>query len=623
MSEIVFYDSNPSIRALFARCLSGFGMEVVEVEHIEQTIDALKSCQNPVLFIADMSRQPEFLTQLQRNVPSYLDNPDRCVLTSVQPTALAPFIISPVEDCFFKHIVERPFKKNDFLAFVETLIHPDAEPEIQKGASTALNSGISQITATAPAQAALHASAKNAADVLPPPDHALPANNSSSLPNTHTVNTVRREHRMSRLGRSGGSTRAKIPPSPSVENTSSHHRESSAPRPVMPDVQTASHHRESSAPRPAMPDVQTASHHRESSAPRPAMPDVQTADPSESRIGRRKRPAVSSPSHPVPGSVRTPASRLAATEPHALKAGSHQKSQEQDILDALEASIDHLPDHLPDDDPDEENTLLVSPNHIQSALHPTPAHQSPSILISTQSAVLGAPICEFNDFQLPWLLDILASATLHRKKYTLAFRSADTEHVLFLESARAFWFESIHKGVVESAERFIQTLPDDLDKNALTDLVRQNLPLSHAFKTLHAERQAGTLCEQRIRQGVERIAQLVGQPCALHEGLPDKWAKIVRLRPCKFIPLGPILFDLFRTRADAEIPPPIFASASFVTRNYRTPINAHIALSSDELELLAALRFPKSLESLRATGIKHAADTLCRLFYFGFCDLTD
>ena len=585
MSEIVFYDSNPSIRALFARCLSGFGMEVVEVEHIEQTIDALKSCQNPVLFIADMSRQPEFLTQLQRNVPSYLDNPDRCVLTSVQPTALAPFIISPVEDCFFKHIVERPFKKNDFLAFVETLIHPDAEPEIQKGASTALNSGISQITATAPAQAALHASAKNAADVLPPPDHALPANNSSSFPNAHTVNTVRREHRMSRLGRSGGSTRAKIPPSPSVENTPSHHRESSAPR--------------------------------------PAMPDVQTADPSESRIGRRKRPAVSSPSHPVPGSVRTPASRLAATEPHALKAGSHPKSQEQDILDALEASIDHLPDHLPDDDPDEENTLLVSPNHIQNALHPTPAHQSPSILISTQSAVLGAPICEFNDFQLPWLLDILASATLHRKKYTLAFRSADTEHVLFLESARAFWFESIHKGVVESAERFIQTLPDDLDKNALTDLVRQNLPLSHAFKTLHAERQAGTLCEQRIRQGVERIAQLVGQPCALHEGLPDKWAKIVRLRPCKFIPLGPILFDLFRTRADAEIPPPIFASASFVTRNYRTPINAHIALSSDELELLAALRFPKSLESLRATGIKHAADTLCRLFYFGFCDLTD
>ena len=353
------------------------------------------------------------------------------------------------------------------------------------------------------------------------------------------------------------------------------------------------------------------------------MPDVQTADPSESRIGRRKRPAVSSPSHPVPGSVRTPASRLAATESHALKAGSHPKSQEQDILDALEASIDHLPDHLNDDDPDEENTLLVSPNHIQSALHPTPAHQSPSILISTQSAVLGAPICEFNDFQLPWLLDILASATLHRKKYTLAFRSADTEHVLFLESARAFWFESIHKGVVESAERYIQTLPDDLDKNALTDLVRQNLPLSHAFKTLHAERQAGTLCEQRIRQGVERIAQLVGQPCALHEGLPDKWAKIVRLRPCKFIPLGPILFDLFRTRADAEIPPPIFASASFVTRNYRTPINAHIALSSDELELLAALRFPKSLESLRATGIKHAADTLCRLFYFGFCDLTD
>ena len=585
MSEIVFYDSNPSIRALFARCLSGFGMEVVEVEHIEQTIDALKSCQNPVLFIADMSRQPEFLTQLQRNVPSYLDNPDRCVLTSVQPTALAPFIISPVEDCFFKHIVERPFKKNDFLAFVETLIHPDAEPEIQKGASTALNSGISQITATAPAQAALHASAKNAADALPPPDHALPANNSSSLPNAHTVNTVRREHRMSRLGRSGGSTRAKIPPSPSIENTPSHHRESSAPR--------------------------------------PAMPDVQTADPSESRIGRRKRPAVSSPSHPVPGSVRTPASRLAATEPHALKAGSHPKSQEQDILDALEDSIDHLPDHLPDDDPDEENTLLVSPNHIQSALHPTPAHQSPSILISTQSTVLGAPICEFNDFQLPWLLDILASATLHRKKYTLAFRSADTEHVLFLESARAFWFESIHKGVVESAERYIQTLPDDLDKNALTDLVRQNLPLSHAFKTLHAERQAGTLCEQRIRQGVERIAQLVGQPCALHEGLPDKWAKIVRLRPCKFIPLGPILFDLFRTRADAEIPPPIFASASFVTRNYRTPINAHIALSSDELELLAALRFPKSLESLRATGIKHAADTLCRLFYFGFCDLTD
>jgi hypothetical protein len=154
MSEIVYYDANATVRALMTRELANYGLKVVELPTLEQCEDIFSRCTHPVIFIVDMSRQPEMLPRLQAVVPKYIRDPERCILTSVTPTALARYLPQKIDDCFFKHVVERPFKRLDFIQFFENIAHPylkDAQFRPEPTRST-MNSSVSQITGQYPQQ---------------------------------------------------------------------------------------------------------------------------------------------------------------------------------------------------------------------------------------------------------------------------------------------------------------------------------------------------------------------------------------------------------------------------------------------------------------------------------------
>ena len=151
MSEIVYYDENPTVRALMVKTLARFGFDIVQMPSLNQCEDTLRNCKNPIALIMDLSRYPEKLPRMQAIVPNYMPNPEQCILTSTKPTALANFLPDKIEDCFFKHIVERPFKRLDFAQFVENIIQPflpagrtfDHSHSISM---SLLNSSVSQIT---------------------------------------------------------------------------------------------------------------------------------------------------------------------------------------------------------------------------------------------------------------------------------------------------------------------------------------------------------------------------------------------------------------------------------------------------------------------------------------------
>ena len=150
MGELVYYDANATIREMMVAQLRHYGLPVVVMARLEQCEEVLSKCSEPVALIVDMTRQPEMLPQLQAIVPKYLNAPDRCILTTTMPTALAGFLPENIESCFFKHVVERPFKRVEFVRFVEEIIQPYiVVPELKSrdySAALTLNSSISQIT---------------------------------------------------------------------------------------------------------------------------------------------------------------------------------------------------------------------------------------------------------------------------------------------------------------------------------------------------------------------------------------------------------------------------------------------------------------------------------------------
>ena len=131
MQEIVYFDSNPTVCDMLGRLFGRYGLPVVTVPSLDQTEAVLSGCEQPAVLLLDMSRNPELLPYLQSFVPKYIPDAERCFLTSVQPTALAPYLSDRLEDCFFKHVIERPFKRQDFIQFFDEIIQPFlSDPDI-------------------------------------------------------------------------------------------------------------------------------------------------------------------------------------------------------------------------------------------------------------------------------------------------------------------------------------------------------------------------------------------------------------------------------------------------------------------------------------------------------------
>ena len=139
MGGLVLYDANPTVRAMLARAFGGMGLDVVSVgvpEDIERAVES-----GADWLVADLSRCPELLMVLQTVVPRHIPA-NHCVVTTVRPTDLAPYMPHPVGVCFFGHVVQRPFRRTDFLRFWEDIAKPSVGRGSQEGV---VNTSLEQI----------------------------------------------------------------------------------------------------------------------------------------------------------------------------------------------------------------------------------------------------------------------------------------------------------------------------------------------------------------------------------------------------------------------------------------------------------------------------------------------
>ncbi|MBQ9395309.1 MAG: hypothetical protein IJU23_07300 [Proteobacteria bacterium] len=148
MGEIVYYDANPTVRDLMASKFARYGMQVCIVQSLKQCEEVFQKCRKPLIFIADLSRHPDYLPMLQTLVPRYIDAPGRCILTSVNPRELAPYLLPNLDDNFFSHVVERPFKTEEFMNFFDDVakLCPNTTCFVHDKQVSCVNSSVEQIT---------------------------------------------------------------------------------------------------------------------------------------------------------------------------------------------------------------------------------------------------------------------------------------------------------------------------------------------------------------------------------------------------------------------------------------------------------------------------------------------
>lgn len=646
MNEVIYFDANPTVRRLVSRSMEELGLHVVDVKEIAECEDVLKLCPAPALLILDLSRQPEVLPELQKIVPQYLSDSERCIVTSVMPTALAPFLPQKIDECFFKHVVERPFKKNDFLELVRSILFKTPASSI-----SAIHSNVSQITSNCETE---NSAFKNRS--IPEEstiEESTIKDKESEIDGTSA--TSRMENRIARSGRMhavpermAGAGCRMLPEKPVSVFKKRITRENAIRKNVehsndgnfrhtdvffAPADKSESSENARLSPVQCMPNELTAVCSENINAPaikNAGMAISQTLErtfPGMSNFGEMEvhfestgstsqsgladeavADAVANAAHP---SAHAP-SEIQETNIEAIPACPLVPQTEYLLSPAGESGSTSKPPALP-----------VKITGRREETKGLPADQIPTACRKVRNAS-ERPLIVCSDFQLTWLIRVLQESTLQRKKYTVAVGSQGNEQLLFLEGARGFWFEPmVHGGFPEVAD-YIRQIPDmpGVSKEELLKRVQeQDMPLSLAFKSLNAEAAAGQLCLQRLSDGMERLSGQLGTVCRLYEGIPEAWACIVRMRPCKFIAMAPILFEMFRKNEDTVLRPAIFSKASFVTRNFRTPFNAHIRLNDEELALLSSIQSPATLQTLRQSGKKHAGDVLFRLLYFEFCDL--
>lgn len=227
-------------------------------------------------------------------------------------------------------------------------------------------------------------------------------------------------------------------------------------------------------------------------------------------------------------------------------------------------------------------------------------------------------------FQTLWFVRLLSESILTKSRFTLIGDGGQTRHVLFVESGRAFWFESFTDGRVPSINEYLTSISDaTIPVESIKNHVRANrCALSQAFKSLQLEDVAADLCRSRIRSGIDGIfSQWSSLNFEVYEGIPEPYAAVIRMRPCKFIQMPQIVFEKLRNRETIVIPPKSFSDVQFVMRAFRSPLNARIQLTPDELDFLAAIQTPQTLQQIKRRGKKHVRETLYRLWLFQFIDL--
>ena len=702
MTTIIYYDANRTVRQLISQALRARSYTVVEIESLDDYRSAIDDNADIEAIILDMSRHPDRLPVLQNELPNLFNRPDRCIITIGRSNDLTPYLPESPEACFFKHVVERPFKKNEFVDFIASLIgnshkkrhietiDPNATCELSADALARSNSKNDSIPSdlAMPSLTQPQSSDRDiSSDIThlkkididkPNIDEPLPASSSTdlevndattsepltlvtapsipALPKQKQFHVLpsdpanRKENRMSRIGRSRSAQphardayRAMRPdieyPSP---HGSEHHEAELDKRetkdtcnvenaaklpPSQNDGDRQNVENAAKLPHPQNDgDRQSDEPIVEASALREVDENLKKGISIQAQIlthiDARKAPKLPRPICPLPPPFRLGrstdplAATLAASVPNDDSASDSATRH-----DETEKIVPRKPAFLASQAPAEPPLPMFRSGIPQFAptIEPTSSNN-----LTLPSSCADIPVDIRTSFQTLWFVRLLCESVLSKSRFTLVANGGQTRHVLFVEAGRAFWFESFIAGHIPSINEYLSSITDaTIPVESIKNHVRANrCALSQAFKSLKLEDVAAQLCRSRIRSGIDGIfTQWSALTFEVYEGIPEPYAAVIRLRPCKFISLPPIIFEKLRDNEDAIIAPRAFSDLRFVMRAFRSPLNARIQLTPEELDFLATIQSPKTLQQIKQLGKKHARDTLYRLWLFQFIDL--
>ena len=684
MTTIIYYDANRTVRQLISQALRARSYTVVEIESLDDYRSAIDDNADVEAIILDMSRHPDRLPVLQNELPNLFNRPDRCIITIGRSNDLTPYLPESPEACFFKHVVERPFKKNEFVDFIASLIgnshkkrhietiDPNATCELSADALARSNSKNDSIPSdlAMPSLTQPQSSDRDiSSDIThlkkididkPNIDEPLPASSSTDLevndattsepPTLVTAPSIpalpkqkqfhvlpsdpanRKENRMSRIGRSRSAQPhardAYRAMRPDIEYPSPHgseHHEAELDKRETKDTCNV----ENAAKLPPSQndgDRQSDEPIVEASALREVDENLKKGISIQAQIlthiDARKAPKLPRPICPLPPPFRLGrstdplAATLAASVPNDDSASDSATRH-----DETEKIVPRKPAFLASQAPAEPPLPMFRSGIPQFAptIEPTSSNN-----LTLPSSCADIPVDIRTSFQTLWFVRLLCESVLSKSRFTLVANGGQTRHVLFVEAGRAFWFESFIAGHIPSINEYLSSITDaTIPVESIKNHVRANrCALSQAFKSLKLEDVAAQLCRSRIRSGIDGIfTQWSALTFEVYEGIPEPYAAVIRLRPCKFISLPPIIFEKLRDNEDAIIAPRAFSDLRFVMRAFRSPLNARIQLTPEELDFLATIQSPKTLQQIKQLGKKHARDTLYRLWLFQFIDL--
>ena len=702
MTTIIYYDANRTVRQLISQALRARSYTVVEIESLDDYRSAIDDNADVEAIILDMSRHPDRLPVLQNELPNLFNRPDRCIITIGRSNDLTPYLPESPEACFFKHVVERPFKKNEFVDFIASLIgnshkkrhietiDPNATCELSADALARSNSKNDSIPSdlAMPSLTQPQSSDRDiSSDIThlkkididkPNIDEPLPASSSTdlevndattsepltlvtapsipALPKQKQFHVLpsdpanRKENRMSRIGRSRSAQphardayRAMRPdieyPSP---HGSEHHEaeldkretkdtcnvENAAKLPPSQNDGDRQNVENAAKLPPSQNDGDRQSDEPivEASALREVDENLKKGISIQAQIlthiDARKAPKLPRPICPLPPPFRLGrstdplAATLAASVPNDDSASDSATRH-----DETEKIVPRKPAFLASQAPAEPPLPMFRSGIPQFAptIEPTSSNN-----LTLPSSCADIPVDIRTSFQTLWFVRLLCESVLSKSRFTLVANGGQTRHVLFVEAGRAFWFESFIAGHIPSINEYLSSITDaTIPVESIKNHVRANrCALSQAFKSLKLEDVAAQLCRSRIRSGIDGIfTQWSALTFEVYEGIPEPYAAVIRLRPCKFISLPPIIFEKLRDNEDTIIAPRAFSDVRFVMRAFRSPLNARIQLTPEELDFLATIQSPKTLQQIKQLGKKHARDTLYRLWLFQFIDL--
>ena len=720
MTTIIYYDANRTVRQLISQALRARSYTVVEIESLDDYRSAIDDNADVEAIILDMSRHPDRLPVLQNELPNLFNRPDRCIITIGRSNDLTPYLPESPEACFFKHVVERPFKKNEFVDFIASLIgnshkkrhietiDPNATCELSADALARSNSKNDSIPSdlAMPSLPQPQSSDRDiSSDIThlkkididkPNIDEPLPASSSTDLevndattsepPTLVTAPSLpalpkqkqfhvlpsdpanRKENRMSRIGRSRSAqphardayramrpdieypsphgsehheaeldkretkdtcnveNAAKLPPSQNDGDRQNVENAAKLP-PSQNDGDRQNVENAAKLPHPQNDgDRQSDEPIVEASALREVDENLKKGISIQAQIlthiDARKAPKLPRPICPLPPPFRLGrstdplAATLAASVPNDDSASDSATRH-----DETEKIVPRKPAFLASQAPAEPPLPMFRSGIPQFAptIEPTSSNN-----LTLPSSCADIPVDIRTSFQTLWFVRLLCESVLSKSRFTLVANGGQTRHVLFVEAGRAFWFESFIAGHIPSINEYLSSITDaTIPVESIKNHVRANrCALSQAFKSLKLEDVAAQLCRSRIRSGIDGIfTQWSALTFEVYEGIPEPYAAVIRLRPCKFISLPPIIFEKLRDNEDAIIAPRAFSDVRFVMRAFRSPLNARIQLTPEELDFLATIQSPKTLQQIKQLGKKHARDTLYRLWLFQFIDL--